>query len=149
MTPKRVRQLFACAPLALVLALAGCGDDGNSTVNPPIETEIDTTPPAVPLNLLVEGDPNEGTITVQWDENTEADLAGYVLQRSLDRQVTWSEVSATPLTSASYSDLYRSRADYRVAAVDASSNQSAYSDARGFIYIPSDGGKYPHRKLDP
>jgi hypothetical protein len=147
MTPSAVR-LLAVLPVAFALALGGCGDDINSAFNPP--GSVDTVAPAVPVNLQVSANLSGGpaSIQVQWDENAEPDLAGYVLQRSLDRGATWTTLTVTPLTAANYQDLYYSRADYRVAAVDFSDNESAFSSPRAWIYIPRDGGKNPSRILD-
>ena len=75
MTPKRT--LIWTWALAFVLALTGCGDS-DSTTQP-----IDTVPPATPANLAVTG--STDGIFLSWDENSEPDLAGYVLQISLDR----------------------------------------------------------------
>lgn len=121
------------------LALAGCGDDGTTTVEPPSET-IDTTAPNAPTGLGV--DPVETTLLVEWEANSEPDLAGYVLERSLDRGVTWTAVSETMLTDESYTDTYHSRADYRVSAVDSADNQSAASAVATYV-ASTDGNKYP------
>ncbi|NNE43335.1 MAG: hypothetical protein HKN12_03935 [Gemmatimonadetes bacterium] len=146
MTPSKMRKLLVCAPLAMALAFAGgCSDESDNSIVP---NNVDTTPPGVPANLVVSGSPQSG-IAVDWQANSEPDLAGYMVQRSLDRGVTWQNVTATPLTSAAFADSYRPRADYRVAAMDQSDNQSAFSGSRAYIYISSPGGKNPSTPLEP
>ncbi|MGQ0720007.1 MAG: hypothetical protein ACT4PE_00395 [Candidatus Eiseniibacteriota bacterium] len=147
MNPQNVRSPFACALIAAAVVLGGCGDDSGTTPNP--DDQIDTTPPAVPVNLAVAGSPQAANITVAWDDNAEADLAGYVLERSLDRGATWTAVTVSPLSDASYEDSYYPRADYRVAAVDLSDNQSAFSGARAWIYTRHNGPKIPAQPVQP
>jgi hypothetical protein len=134
MTPKRLLRIVALPAVAL-LGAGGCGDSTSDTV------EVDTTPPSAPSSLALA--PDESSLTITWAANSEADLAGYVLERSLDRGQTWAPVSETVLTESSWVDTLRGRADYRVAAVDLSDNQSAYSDTATWI-APSGGpGKIP------
>lgn len=147
MTPSAVRFL-GVLPVALAIALGGCSDSSDSAINPNIT--IDTVPPAVPVNLQVTANlaAAPASIQVAWDENAEPDLAGYVLERSLDRGATWTTLSSTPLAIAAYQDVYHARADYRVAAVDLSDNASAFSAPRGWVYIDRSGGKNPSRILE-
>jgi hypothetical protein len=143
MTPQNLWKLVKLVPFALAIALVGCGDDGSSspgTTIVPTPTP-DTVPPSVPTNLDVEWD--NGTLVLQWDENSEPDLAGYMLQRSYDAGTTWEYVSPTPLTVASYVDTFANRADYRVSAIDTSDNQSAYSNRAIWIVTVGGGRKHP------
>lgn len=85
----------------------------------------DATPPAVPTGLTASAD--AAGVRMRWTPNTEADLAGYRLQRSPDAAayVTLSEptlaehLDAAVAAGATY--------HYRVAAVDAAGNASGYS----------------------
>jgi hypothetical protein len=150
MTPSAVRFL-GVLPVVFALALAGCGDGSDSTTDPGGNQQpVDTVPPAVPVNLQVSANLQivPATIQVVWDENSEPDLAGYVLQRSLDRGATWANLNTSPLLAADYLDVYHSRADYRVAAVDLSDNESAYSTPRAWVYVQYHGGKNPSRILE-
>jgi hypothetical protein len=149
MTPSAVRFL-GVLPVALALALGGCGDSSDSTLAPGGNQTLDTVAPAVPVNLQVAANLAvvPASIQVRWDENAEPDLAGYVLERSLDRGVTWTPITTTLLPSADFLDVYYSRAEYRVAAVDLSDNESAFSTPRAWIYVPRGGPKYPSRILE-
>jgi hypothetical protein len=133
MTPRRLLR-FVAVPAWAALVAAGCGQTSETV-------EVDTTPPNAPSSLAL--DPDESSLTISWADNSEADLAGYVLERSMDRGQTWAAVSAAVLTESSYVDALNGRADYRVAAVDLSDNQSAYSETATWV-APSGGpGKTP------
>jgi hypothetical protein len=89
-------------------------------------TPRDTFPPAAPANIHASAAPN--SIELNWERNTESDLAGYRVYRSsgVDAFVKIAEVSAIP----SYSDrtvehgkTYR----YSVTAFDRSGNESQRS----------------------
>jgi hypothetical protein len=139
MIPTTIRHLIRVLPVVSALALAGCGNDGD-----PLFDEGDTTPPAAPANLAIAR--TDDALMVSWDANSEPDLAGYVLQRSLDSGESWSAVSDTTLAVTSVQDDYRSRADYRVAAIDVSLNQSAYT--RGSFVAATGGPKGKHPPFD-
>jgi hypothetical protein len=53
------------------------------------------------------------------------------------------------LTAAGYADTYHPAVDYRVAAVDQSDNQSAYSAAQSWVYIRLSDGKRPTQPMAP
>jgi hypothetical protein len=126
MTPKTV--LILMTSLA-AFALYGCGDDSSSIAGPGT-TAVDTVPPAVPTNVEVHA--LTSSVNLSWAENSEPDLAGYVLQRSLDDGASWETIGTALLTSASYTDTKNRAAQYRVAATDLSSNQSAFSTEVGY-----------------
>jgi hypothetical protein len=149
MTPKNIRKLLLGAPIALALVFgAGCSDDSSSPTGPDTQP-ADTTPPSVPVDLLVDGNPTDG-ISVAWAPNSEPDLQGYAIQRSLDHGVTWQNATSGPVSSNSFSDTYHTRADYRVAAVDLSDNQSAFSNSKAYIFVgDTGGGKYPENPIQP
>jgi hypothetical protein len=46
------------------------------------EPVVDTTPPATPTNVSVTTPEGRGKLTISWDVNSEADLAGYRIYRS-------------------------------------------------------------------
>jgi hypothetical protein len=128
----------ACTPLlalGAILALAGCGDD-STTGNQP----IDTTPPATPTGLTITSTPT--SLLVEWDDNSEADLAGYVLEVSVDYGETW-EDRTTLLTTSSFEDSYAFRADYRVRSSDQTGNESGASTPATYQEASGGGPKQP------
>ena len=132
MTPKSLLRVLAI-PALFSIVFVGCGDS-NSQISPAV---VDTTAPGVPSALGVAAD--DEAISVTWADNSEVDLAGYVLERSLDHGQSWAPVSESALTSPSYTDELLGQAEYRVAAVDVSENLSAFSDEVRYL-APSDGG---------
>lgn len=118
----RILMLLTVASL-FVLAVSGCSSDSTSTVSPPTE---DLTPPAAPVNLSVscKGD----QITVAWRENSELDLSGYHVYR--DHAGSGYSLMSSPDNARFIDDIDDSglfEFSYRISAVDASGNESAYS----------------------
>jgi hypothetical protein len=141
MNPQNGRT-WAAWILPLALTFAGCGDSDPASPNQP----IDTTPPSVPA--AVELFARHDFLEVTWAPNAEADLAGYVVARSLDDGVTWTQVAEAPLTENTFEDGKYPLVQYRVAAVDVASNQSAYSSAVGYR-VPNDRPKFPEDLQSP
>ena len=127
MTPKTVLTLIASLSLAAVV-LVGCGDDSSTVISP--GPAVDTVPPASPTGVRV--NTTVTTVELSWTANAEPDLAGYTLQRSFDGGETWHALSTSLLATNSYSDYKNQTAEYRVAAEDLASNQSAYSAQVGY-----------------
>ena len=87
----------------------------------------DTEAPATPSGLAASVDP-DGVVTLTWNANTEADLAGYRIMRST---VGGSPVEIASSTTTSFVDDSASPSTqygYAVAAVDLSGLRSAASD---------------------
>jgi hypothetical protein len=146
MTPRIVWKLFAIVPFVLALALVGCGDgdsgttpSGGDIIDTPDEPEADTVPPGIPTNPTAV--PLDDSIVVQWDENSEPDLAGYVLERSVDSGQEWVVVTAALITEATFTDTLRGNVMYRVLAEDTSRNQSAPSATAHYVHATGGGGK--------
>jgi hypothetical protein len=133
-------KLTALAALASTLALAGCGDEAGNPLNDDDDDTIDTTPPSIPTGLAVSY--TETTLIVEWEDNSEVDLAGYVLEKSTDRGQRWDTVGGVLLAST-YEDTYANRADYRVRARDLTGNESANSAPIVFIGPTDRGPKQP------
>lgn len=103
-----------------VAAIDTSGNESSSSA-PAAATPEDTTPPAAPTGLLAEGSP--GVVDLDWDDNTEDDLAGYNLYRDGD-------LLAEDLAESSFSDTAVSDGEtytYTVTALDHSANESAPS----------------------
>lgn len=141
MTPDFGRTVTALL-IPLAIAFAGCGDTEPLTLGP----GPDTTPPAVPTDVVLAEQSDH--LEIVWAANAEPDLAGYFVVRSFDSGETWEAVNEAPITETSIEDLKYALVQYRVASVDLSSNQSAYSDAVGYS-APTGGPKNPHTPDDP
>jgi hypothetical protein len=133
----------------LVFAFAGCGD--SDPLSPPPDSPdlpdaVDTTPPSVPSGVHV--GPLSQRLVVTWSANSDADLAGYRIVRSFDHGVTWWPATSGLLQTTTFQDDFRSQVWYRVAAVDASSNVSAYSGAAVF-HEARGPGKLVSRPVTP
>ena len=88
----------------------------------------DTTPPAAPTGLgTVDGN---GTVSLDWSNNSESDLAGYNIYRSTTFGGSYTKLNTSLLSDSNYIDNTVSNDTiyyYVVTAEDTSSNESAYS----------------------
>ena len=132
MTPKILPRFVTIAGIS-ILALGGCSE--SVTEAPP----VDTTAPRPPVNLTVErvGD----TLVITWSPNSESDLAGYNLERSLDQGATWVELTNNLTSRTDYVDDLYSFVEYRVRAHDQSGNDSEYSLPAVYTTPSGGGGK--------
>jgi pectin methylesterase-like acyl-CoA thioesterase len=93
-------------------------------------TRKDGVPPAAPASLVATG--TTGGVSLDWADNPEADLAGYLVSRATSSGGTYTKLAASPITGSQYQDS-SAPADrvsfYRVTAVDASGNTSAAANA--------------------
>jgi len=139
MTPRILLKFLTVAALS-TLVLSGCSETAPTEALP-----VDTTAPRPPVELLVErvGE----TLVISWSPNAEVDLAGYHLQRSIDYGTTWEQLTNNLTSRTSYVDELRSFVLYRVAAVDNSGNQSAYSAPAAYTTPSGGGGKLPNNPL--
>jgi len=133
-TPRFNRAALALlAPVALFAA--GCGDD--NTVAAPT---ADTTPPAVPSGLHLSSLYDH--LQLDWTANSEPDLAGYVVVQSTDAGATWNDVTASAVTATTLDVPKSQQVQFRVSAIDNSSNQSAYSSPASYR-APNSQPKFP------
>jgi hypothetical protein len=104
-----------------------------STENGPPESPTsgeppDTTPPAAPTGLSATA--GDATVSLDWDDNSEPDLAVYDVYRSTNTGGPYSVIDFD-LTSSDYTDNSVSNGTtyyYVVTAIDTSSNESGYSN---------------------
>jgi hypothetical protein len=90
----------------------------------------DVVPPATPQNLSAES--GEGYITLKWAGNTEGDLKGYFVQRSVNddnnEDNAYININKDPITETTYTEQLpknvRNKFVYRVVAMDTSFNRS-------------------------
>jgi pectin methylesterase-like acyl-CoA thioesterase len=93
-------------------------------------TPTDTTAPAAVRSLTADGTAQGVVLT--WAANTEADLAGYVVERADSAAGPYVRLTGAPLTSSGYTDTTAAAgvtSHYRVVAVDRVGNESGASTA--------------------
>jgi hypothetical protein len=91
----------------------------------------DTFPPAVPVGLAAVPNPVSDTnkqpsIDLSWEPDTDADLAGYLVYRSLGSG-EFIRLTPAAITASAYSDIAAApgqRYSYRVTAIDITGNES-------------------------
>jgi pectate lyase len=88
----------------------------------------DTTAPAAPNGLWALG--SNGTVPLDWDDNTEEDFAGYNIYRSTTSGSGYSKLNVSLLSNSDYTDdsvVNGTMYYYVVTAADTSSNESGHS----------------------
>jgi len=107
--------------------------DSNETVSNPFHVEVfDNEPPLKPVNLTIQAD--SGRLFLRWNKNTEEDLKGYLIYRTINKNTEDTYVKMTPTTLKEniYTDVLpkniKNKFLYKVVAVDKSLNRSPYSE---------------------
>jgi len=142
-----VSRTWAAWLVPLALTLAGCGDSDPVALGPdtPEPDAIDTTAPSAPTSIRLRAMYHQ--LFLDWAPSPEQDVVGYVVYRSLDRGATWAPVTGT-LAGTTFQDQPWGRVYYRVAAVDTSANQGAFSSVVGYT-APRGGPKLLLTPADP
>lgn len=86
---------------------------------------MDMTPPGVPTGLTAMA--SSGMVDLDWDDNAEADLAGYLVYRSTSAGGPYTSLNMTPTLSSVWLDstvMNNTTYFYGVSAVDFSGNES-------------------------
>ncbi|MFZ3170832.1 MAG: fibronectin type III domain-containing protein [Carboxydocellales bacterium] len=95
----------------------------------------DTTPPAVPTNLMVANAGSGTSLLLSWLPNTESDIQGYNLYRGLTANGTFIKINSDPVgISGFYTDQGLERNVtywYKIAAVDWANNESVQTMEAG------------------
>jgi hypothetical protein len=94
----------------------------------PTDLVGDTTPPQAPRGLTVL--PWDGEVVLNWDDNDEADLSGYIVRCTLESGAAYS-VIANGLIDSQYTDHTVSNGvtyHYVVSAIDVNANESDNSE---------------------
>ncbi|MFC1946898.1 fibronectin type III domain-containing protein, partial [Chloroflexota bacterium] len=90
--------------------------------------------PAVPTGLVATATPGVEEITLEWDDNSESDLAGYNVYRSIDSggsPTPYAKINGSLVATSHYADntvMELVTYYYVVKAVDNGTNESAYSN---------------------
>jgi hypothetical protein len=115
-----------CYTVRVVQTLSGAPIESDSA---PLKcvTLVDTFPPASPAGLTPI--PSEGAITLIWNPNAEADLAGYLVFRASPSEDAPAALTPAPIQLATFRDTVPSgaRFAYVVRAIDKAGNTSAES----------------------
>ena len=115
--------------------LGNCGTGGGGG---------DTTPPAAPVGLVATG--GDGSVGLDWSDNTEADLAGYLVYRAESSGGPYDALTASPVITSDFTDtgvVNGTAYYYVVTAVDTASNESAASGEASATPAGSGGGGGP------
>ncbi|MEN8006038.1 MAG: PKD domain-containing protein [Candidatus Krumholzibacteriota bacterium] len=102
----------------------------------------DTTPPAAPTGLAATA--AEGSVSLDWNDNGESDLAGYTVYRGTSSGGPYNAVNGTLLTVSQFDDTGLTGGTtywYVVTASDNSANESASSNEASAT--PTGGGGGP------
>ncbi len=92
----------------------------------------DVFPPETPKQVLCKSD--TGKIFISWKENSETDLDGYLIYRTINKndKSKFSLLNTEPIKTNKYTDVLPKEAKnkflYKIVAIDTSSNKSEYSD---------------------
>lgn len=105
---------------------------GNERISDPVYVEVyDAEPPAAPRNLAVHSD--TGRIILTWNRNTEDDINGYIVYRTVnsDDKESYVKYTPTPIKDTVFTDSLqkniRNKFYYKLVAVDLNMNKSGYS----------------------
>ncbi len=125
------RMAFGTPRCYVVRALTRYGTELVESEASPVTcvTPVDTFPPAAPTSLRAVA--GEHVVSLIWDANREADLAGYLVLRSELPDGAFVPLTPEPITDATFNDTTVKpgvRYAYVVVAVDTSKNRSAPSN---------------------
>jgi len=113
-----------CYSVRLVMTVGQISSESAGTPTVCVTT-VDTFPPAAPKNLQAVA--SEGTISLIWDANTEADLAGYIVLRGAAGSDKLTAITPTPIKETTFRDTKiraGARYAYVVVAVDTATPQN-------------------------
>ncbi|GAB3940936.1 hypothetical protein GCM10028805_03520 [Spirosoma harenae] len=114
--------------------IAAVDTAGNVAYSSPVTAQIDDkTPPSAPKKLTVKVDTN-GVATLRWPKNAEADVLGYKLYRSYQRDNEYYQQRTLDILADSMfvdtlpTKTLTRQAYYKLVAVDLSNNHSDFSE---------------------
>ena len=93
-----------------------------------VDRLLDTAPPAAPAGLAA--NVQSGSVHMQWNANTEPDLAGYHVYRAVSASGTYARLTSSAIALLTYTDAAPPDSAalwYEVSAMDQAGNESARS----------------------
>ena len=112
--------------------------------------DADITPPAAPGNVTATGEPQG--IVLNWNDNTELDLAGYNVYRASTSNGVFTKLNTTGLlTTPTYTDTAAPAnvtVYYQVTAVDTSGNESSFTEVSAKRPLIGQNGNNSDMKFD-
>src|SRR5215213_1360510 len=134
-TSSEYSDYAAPAGLPSYYRIAAVDTSGNqSTPVSATVTRKDGTAPAAPKALSAARDDNG--ISLSWADNSEADLAGYVVSRATTSGGTYTKLTSKPITASSFRDATASSTVnyyYKVTATDFSGNSSSAASVAALL----------------
>ncbi|MBI0446275.1 NPCBM/NEW2 domain-containing protein [Deinococcus sp. DB0503] len=137
----------------LKLVVTDAGDsisyDHADWANAKLSCSSDTTPPATPSGLTATGTPDG--ITLDWSDNSEADLAGYKVYGSASPNGPFQLLTPQPIQQSAWTDTSvppGATEYYQVVAVDSSGNASAPASVSATRLSGSTAAKIEIENLD-
>lgn len=107
--------------------------DSNERISNSFHVEVyDNEPPKKPENLTIQAD--SGHLILSWTKNKEDDVKGYLVYRTINKNLedTYVKVTPDPVSVTTYTDvlakIIKNKFLYKVVAVDKSLNRSPYSE---------------------
>jgi fibronectin type 3 domain-containing protein len=114
-----------------VTAVDQAGNESDPATAQAFVSDGDTSAPFQPQNLVLTN-LGAGGVSLNWDDNTELDLAGYVIERATSPAGPFLPVSQSLITVSSYTDTTAPASGtlyYRVSARDTTGNTSLPAEA--------------------
>jgi tetratricopeptide (TPR) repeat protein len=133
-----VQKLLTCIALFLITLLfySGCGEDNDKSIELPVQ---DTTAPGPSLGLYAES--GDAFVDLKWSFNSEPDLAGYNLYRSLESGIGYERLNPDSIKGNAYRDTGVTNGItyyYIVKPVDAYGNEGRASNEVRIMTVDKD-----------
>jgi fibronectin type 3 domain-containing protein len=121
--------------LSVACLMAACDTE---TITPLMPQEAPLMPPQHVLTARIEG----GDILITWEPNSQINLAGYNIYRSVYRADAFTRLNPLPVQEATYLDetaAANTRYEYRIVCVGVDKRESSYGTATIYNGITAGG----------